>query len=48
MQFLLLAYDGKDENTLVRRMEARPAHMAGIEKMKALYGAALLALPGER
>jgi uncharacterized protein len=46
MQFLVMAYDGKDENALVRRMEARPAHIAGIEKMKAekraLYGAAIL------
>jgi uncharacterized protein len=46
MQFLIIAYDGKDEKAMERRMAVRPAHLAGVEKMmaegKALYGAAIL------
>jgi uncharacterized protein YciI len=46
MQFLVIAYDGTDEKALDRRMAARQAHLAGIEKMKAegkaLYGVAIL------
>ena len=46
MQFLILAYDGNDDKALDRRLAARPAHISGIEKMKAekkaLYGAAIL------
>ncbi len=47
MQFLVLAYDENDDKALDRRLAARPAHIAGIEKMKAekraLYGTAILA-----
>ncbi|MBE9573323.1 MAG: hypothetical protein IMF11_22060 [Proteobacteria bacterium] len=46
MQFLVIAYDGKDEKAMDRRMAARAAHLAGVEKMKAegeaLYGVAIL------
>ena len=30
MQFIITAYDGKDENALARRMEARPRHLENI------------------
>ena len=46
MQFLVIAYDGKDEKAMDRRMAVRAAHLAGVEKMKAegkaLYGVAIL------
>ena len=46
MQFLIIAYDGTDEQAQARRLAARQRHMAGIERLKlegrALYGAALL------
>jgi uncharacterized protein YciI len=46
MQFLVLAYDGRDEKVLERRMAGRVAHLTGLERMKALgkalYGAAIL------
>jgi uncharacterized protein len=46
VQFLVVAHDGRDEEARERRLRARPAHMAGLEKMKrageALYGAAIL------
>ena len=46
MQFLLVAYDAQDENALSRRLAAREAHLALVEKNKAAghakYGAALL------
>lgn len=46
MQFLILAYDAKDEQALSRRMAAREAHMALIRTSKAAgharYGAAML------
>jgi len=46
MQFLVIAYDGTDEKAPERRMAAREAHLAGIQKMaaegKALYGTAIL------
>lgn len=46
MQFLVIAYDGKDEKAMDRRMAARAAHLTGVEKMKAegkvLYGVAIL------
>jgi uncharacterized protein len=35
MQFLVLAYDGHDEGALERRMQARPAHLTGVEQMAA-------------
>jgi uncharacterized protein len=46
MQFMVLAYDGTDDGALERRLQARPAHLAGAEKMAAdgrlVYAAALL------
>ena len=34
MQFMLLAYDGKDANAKVRRMAAREAHLQGIGRLR--------------
>ncbi len=34
MQFTIMAYDGKDEGALDRRMKARPGHLANIAKVK--------------
>jgi hypothetical protein len=34
MQFVITAYDAKDGEALSRRMAARPAHLAGMQKMK--------------
>ncbi len=46
MQFLVVGYDGKDEQALDRRMAARTAHLALGDKMRdegtMLYGAAIL------
>ncbi|MDZ4837126.1 MAG: YciI family protein [Candidatus Melainabacteria bacterium] len=46
MQFLVVAYDGKDEKALERRMAARDGHLALGDKMRdagtMLYGAAIL------
>src|SRR3982750_369726 len=46
MQFLVVGYDGKDEQALERRMAARTAHLALGDKMRdagtMLYGAAIL------
>jgi uncharacterized protein len=46
MQFMVLAYDGTDDGALERRLRARPAHLAGAEKMAAdgrlVYAAAVL------
>ncbi|MFY9398047.1 MAG: YciI family protein [Desulfomonilia bacterium] len=46
MQFLVIAYDGTDEQAQARRLSAREAHLASIERLKlegrALYGAAIL------
>lgn len=46
MHFLLIAYDGTDEQAPARRLRAREQHLASIEALKkegkALYGAALL------
>lgn len=46
MQFLVLGYDGKDEQAAERRAAARPEHLALAEKMKGegklLYAAAIL------
>ncbi len=46
MQFLIVAYDGLDDDALNRRMAAREAHLALVETNKAAghakYGAALL------
>jgi hypothetical protein len=46
MQFLVLGYDGKDDQALERRLAVREAHIALGDKMrdagKMLYGAAIL------
>ncbi|MDQ5986733.1 MAG: hypothetical protein CSYNP_02464 [Syntrophus sp. SKADARSKE-3] len=46
MQFLVIAYDGNDDKAMERRLAAREAHLAGIQKMKAdgraVYGVAIL------
>ena len=46
MQFLLVAYDATDPDALSRRMTAREAHLALVEKNKAAgharFGAALM------
>jgi uncharacterized protein YciI len=46
MQFMVLAYDGKDAKALERRLAARAAHLALGDKLKAagklLYAAAIL------
>jgi len=34
MQFLIMAYDGKDPDALDRRMAARDAHLANVKKMQ--------------
>lgn len=34
MQFIIKAYDAKDEGALARRMAARPDHLANIKKVK--------------
>ena len=34
MQFLLIAYDGSDEQAAERRKAARPAHIARVTKLK--------------
>jgi uncharacterized protein YciI len=46
MQFLVIGYDGKDNEALTRRLAVREAHIALGDKMrdegKMLYGAAIL------
>jgi len=46
MQFLITAYDGKDNEALARRMNVREQHLDGVKRLKAegkhLYGAAIL------
>ena len=46
MQFLIIAYDGKDAGAAERRANARPGHIECVKKFKAqgrhLYGGALL------
>jgi uncharacterized protein YciI len=46
MQFLITAYDGKDENAQARRSAARPAHIEGAKDLLAnrqvLIGGAIL------
>lgn len=34
MQFIIKAYDARDEKALERRMNARPAHLENIKKVK--------------
>jgi len=45
MQFIIIAYDGKDEGALQRRMEVREAHLQSAQKMyedgKLLYAAGI-------
>jgi uncharacterized protein len=33
-QYLIIAYDGTDENALERRMNVRPFHLEGAKKLK--------------
>lgn len=51
MQFLLMGYDGTDEQALPRRMAAREKHVAGLEKLRAgghlLYAAVRLNEEGQ-
>ncbi len=46
MQFLIIAYDGKDEGAQERRAAARPAHIDGAQALKengnVLIGGAIL------
>ncbi len=46
MQFLLIAYDGTDQEAFNRRMNARPEHFKKISKLKEagefLFGGAIL------
>ena len=34
MQFVILAYDAKDENAYERRMQVRPQHLENIDRLK--------------
>lgn len=34
MEFLVVAYDGKDDGAKERRLRARPAHVENVQKMK--------------
>ena len=34
MEFLIIAYDGKDSEAKQRRLNARPAHLEGVQAMK--------------
>lgn len=34
MEFLVIAYDGKDPEAKQRRLRARPAHLEGVQAMK--------------
>ena len=46
MQFLLIAYDGKDKGALERRMKVREDHLEKVERLKKsgefLFGGAIL------
>ncbi|HBC79935.1 MAG TPA: hypothetical protein DEO60_07100 [Bacteroidales bacterium] len=46
MQFLLVAFDGTDNEALERRMKARPAHLENVARLKKrgefLLGGAIL------
>ena len=50
MQFLLIAFDGEDEQALERRKQSRPAHIAmsdeAIKRGEQLVGAAILSDSG--
>ncbi|KAJ1496854.1 hypothetical protein HMI54_014100 [Coelomomyces lativittatus] len=45
-QYVIIAYDSKDENAQNRRMEARPAHLQTMKKLKDegsyIHGGAIL------
>jgi len=51
MQFLIVAYDGTDPEAKQRRMNARPAHLEGVAKLKEagnwINGGAILDEKGE-
>lgn len=51
MQFLLMGYDGADDQALARRMAVRERHLAGADKLreagKLLYAAAMLGDKGQ-
>lgn len=51
MQFLLVAYDGTDEDALERRMKARPEHLEKVSVLKKngefLFGGAILDEKGQ-
>ncbi len=46
MQFLVIGYDGTDDQAAERRLAVREAHLAGVTKMKeegkAVFGVAIL------
>lgn len=51
MEFLVIAYDGKDAGAKARRLNARPAHLDGIQVLRAngsfINGGAILDERGE-
>ena len=51
MQFLLIAYDGKDPDALTRRLNARPEHLEKIAGLKKndefIFGGAILDKDGK-
>ncbi|MGE0681459.1 MAG: YciI family protein [Candidatus Binatia bacterium] len=51
MEFLVIAYDGKDSEAKQRRLRARPAHLEGVQAMKRagtfINGGAILDDTGE-
>jgi uncharacterized protein YciI len=51
VEFLVLAYDGKDPEAKARRLRVREAHLSGVREMKAagtfINGGALLDENGE-
>ncbi|MGE0822985.1 MAG: YciI family protein [Candidatus Binatia bacterium] len=51
MEFLVIAYDGKDPQAKERRLNARPAHLENVQRMKQegsfINGGAILDDQGE-
>lgn len=51
MEFLVVAYDGKDAGAKDRRLNARPAHLEGVQKLRSngsfINGGAILDENGE-
>ena len=51
MEFLVIAYDGKDSDAKTRRLRVREAHLSGVREMKAagtfINGGAILDDNGE-